>query len=85
MMDPCSALVKHTVCVDQRVPVKEAVVVVGNAYQRRLFESALINHVPNFNVYKTAFNNANNMSRLYHSRAFHLYGGQSQLQYQRCA
>lgn len=55
-MDPNSAPMKHIVDADRRVPVYDAVVIFGvrNVYQRRLFESAVINYITNFNEYQTA-------------------------------
>lgn len=65
-MDPNCALEKHTVYADPRVSVYDAVVISrgGHVCQRRLFESALIKHIPNCDVYKTAFDFESNMRRL---------------------
>lgn len=65
-MDPNSTLVMHIVDADHIVSVNDAVVIsrVGYVYLRRLVESALIEHIFNFNVYITASNLDNNMSRL---------------------
>ena len=65
-MDPNSALVKHITDADHRVSINDAVVIsrVSNCHQRKLFESALIKQVPNFNIYKTAFDLDDYTSRL---------------------